>query len=133
MKFIGIFILSFFVTLTGCMTNATKTEELNRTPFTHGNVQINLVKDVTTQSEVLEVFGPPNVATINSDGLEVWSYQKNSQVSKSTQSSGNVNVIIFGGSSSSTGFETTSRTMTLILKFDEDKVLREFNSMSSNF
>jgi hypothetical protein len=40
-------------------------------PFTHGNVQLNLKKNETTQAEVLEKFGPPNIATIDASGNEI--------------------------------------------------------------
>ena len=60
-----------------CATTETiNTAETKPSPFTHGNVQLTLKKGITTQAEVLESFGPPNIATIDKDGNEVWTYQK---------------------------------------------------------
>jgi len=102
-------------------------------PFTHGNVQLTLKNGVTTQAEVLEKFGAPNVATIDSEGNEVWTYQKNATVSKANVNSAYGTVILFGGSSTSSGFEQSSRTMTMILKFDASKKIIDFRSMTTSF
>lgn len=102
-------------------------------PYTHGNVQLTLRNGVTDQSDVLNSFGPPNVATIDSSGNEVWTYQKNATVTKATESSAYGTVILFGGSSSTSGFEQSSRTMTLIIKFDKSKKVIDFRSMTTNF
>jgi hypothetical protein len=121
-------------TLVGCASNPPSTESTApNSPFTHGNVQLTLKKGVTTQAEVLEAFGAPNVATVDSAGNEVWTYQKNATVSKSNESSAYGTIILFGGSSSSSGFEQSSKTMTLIIKFDESRKVLDFKSMTTNF
>ena len=121
-------------TLAGCATNATNMESTApNSPFTHGNVQLTLKNGVTTQAEVLEKFGAPNVATIDSEGNEVWTYQKNATVSKANVNSAYGTVILFGGSSTSSGFEQSSRTMTMILKFDASKKIIDFRSMTTSF
>lgn len=121
-------------TLVGCASNPPSTENTApNSPFTHGNVQLTLKKGVTTQAEVLETFGAPNVATVDADGNEIWTYQKNATVSKTNENSAYGTVILFGGRSSSSGFEQSSRTMTLILKFDASKKVIDFKSMTTSF
>lgn len=122
-------------TLAGCASNPASTTENTapNSPFTHGNVQLTLKNGVTTQADVLEKFGAPNIATVDSSGNEVWTYQKNATVSKSNESSAYGTVVLFGGSSSSSGFEQSSRTMTMILKFDESKKVIDFKSMTTSF
>jgi hypothetical protein len=121
-------------TLVGCATNATNMEgTAPNSPYTHGNVQLTLKKGVTTQTEVLEKFGAPNMATVDAEGNEVWTYQKNATVSKANANTTYGTVILFGGSSSSSGFEQSSRTMTLIIKFDDSKKISDFRSMTSSF
>lgn len=120
--------------LVGCASPPSSTESTApNSPFTHGNVQLTLKKGVTTQAEVLEKFGAPNVATVDSTGNEVWTYQKNATVSRTNENSAYGTVVLFGGSSSSSGFEQSSRTMTLILKFDDSKRVIDFKSMSTSF
>lgn len=101
----------------------------NPSNLTHGGVQLYLKKGQTTQTEVLEKFGAPNIATVDGEGHEVWTYQKHATVSN--ESSGYATIILLGKSSS--GFEQSSRTMTLIIKFNDKKIVSDFNSMYSSF
>jgi len=102
-------------------------------PFTHGNAQLKLVKGETTQAEVLEVFGAPNVATIDGGGREVWTYQKHATVSSASSSSSYWTVVLLGGEQLRGQAERSSRSMTLILKFDETDTLYDFRSRSTSF
>ena len=63
-------------------------------------------------------------------------------MSQSSSRSGLWNILLFPGArgaggalgaSSSTGFETSSRMITLIIKFDADDVVADFNSRSATF
>lgn len=129
-------ILTFMalLSLVGCTTSPFPMEDIvPNSPFTHGNVQLTLKKGVTSQSNVLEAFGAPNVATIDSEGNEVWTYQKNATVATSRDSSVYGTVIFAGGRVSTSGFEQSSRTMTLILKFDATKKVIDFKSMTTSF
>lgn len=101
--------------------------------LTHGNVQMNLKVGETTQTEVLEVFGAPNITSIDGSGREVWTYQRHATVSQSSSRGGYWTIVLAGGGGTASGSETTSRTMTLIIKFDESKVVSDFNSRTSNF
>ena len=64
-------------TLVGCaLPQSSMGSTAPNSPFTHGNVQLTLKNGVTTQTEVLETFGAPNVATVDSDGNEVWTTRR---------------------------------------------------------
>ena len=115
----------------GCSSDAPK--DTGPSPFTHGNVQLNLRTNETTQAEILEKFGPPNIATIDSSGHEIWTYQKQATVAKSTEQGGYFTIILLGGSMGSSGFEQSQRTMTLIIKFGTDKKVSDFKSMTTSF
>lgn len=101
--------------------------------LTQGNIQLNLVVGTTTKAEVLETFGAPNVTTRDGSGRETWSYQRAGQVGRSSSQSTYGTVIFFGGETSSSGFESSSRMVTLIIKFDENDVVSDFRSRTSNF
>ena len=58
--------------LAGCVIPPSATPTDAKNALTTGQVQITLKKDVTTQTEVVEVFGAPNLVTLNSEGVEVW-------------------------------------------------------------
>ena len=112
---------------------------------THGNVQLHLVVEETTQYEVIEVFGAPNITTIDGSGQEVWVFRRHATVASSESKSGGFMIGIFGGgggvgagggagfNKSKTGFEQSSRSMTLVIKFDKAKVVSDFSSRSSSF
>jgi len=126
-------ILAVIILNTSCATTPVGTSETKNSPFTHGNVQLSIKKGITTQAEVLEKFGAPNIATIDGSGHEVWTYQKYATVSTSNISGVYATVIVAGVTTSSSGFEQSSKTMTLILKFNESKTVIDFKSMTTNF
>ena len=123
------------LTVAGCVVNETQTRPVavRNSELTHGNVQMNLRLGETTQADVLDIFGPPNVATVDGSGREVWSWQKHATVTQSSSAKDYFTVVLFGGSRSASGFEQTQRTMTLIVKFDAHKVVADFSSRSSEF
>ena len=120
----------------GCVNQQSVGQPIANSNLTAGQVSLTLKKNVTTQAEVVETFGAPNIVTSNGDGEEVWTYQKNATVSSGSSSSGYATIILAGTSSSNSGFEQSSRTMTLIIKFREVKgvkIVSDFSSRSSSF
>jgi outer membrane protein assembly factor BamE (lipoprotein component of BamABCDE complex) len=101
--------------------------------MTQGNVQMNLSVGKTTKTEVLEVFGAPNITTRDGSGQEVWSYQRHATVSQSSSSSSFFTILLAGTGSSASGFSQTTRTMTLIIKFNPSDVVSDFRSRTSDF
>lgn len=119
--------------LTGCSSPPTKQPEKDR--LTTGQVQLTLRANQTTQTEVLEAFGAPNLVSTNSQGEEVWTYQRNAiAVSTNVQdiyAPAYAHVFSYKGHA-----EQSNRTMTLIIKFKEidgQKRVSSFNSRSSSF
>lgn len=120
------------LTLAGCASDPQPVTTRN-SELTHGNVQMKIEKGVTTQTEILETFGAPNITTIDGSGNEVWTYQRSATVAQASSNSDYWTVILGGASSSAAGFEQSSRMITLIIKFGEDHVVSDFRSRSSNF
>ena len=87
----------------------------------------------TTQTQVIEAFGAPNITSIDGSGQEVWTYQRHATVAQSSSSSNYWTIILVGGDSHAAGFEQTQRTMTLIIKFGANKVVSDFRSRYSEF
>ncbi len=94
---------------------------------------MNLVVGKTTKAEVLENFGAPNITTRDGSGREVWTYQRAAQVTQSSSQSSFWTIILGGGSSNATGFESSSQMVTLIIKFDGNDIVADFRSRTSNF
>ena len=127
-----LFAFIFSILLTGCVTAPEPLTKKN-SELTQGMVQMNLEVGKTTKADVLETFGAPNITTRDSSGNEVWTYQRQAQVSQSSSSSGFIFVIVAGKSAEASGFETSSKMMTLIIKFDGNDVVTDFKSRESNF
>ena len=118
------FILVCFF-LMGCEANQT-TQKSN---LTAGMAKQKIIKGVTTQNELLEVFGAPNIITQNKSGSEVWTYDKVS-IDKSFEE-GYWNVIVGGASGGQSS--TTSKTFTLMIEFDANNVVKDFSYRASSF
>ena len=131
MKIILVLITSFLL-LTACVTAPEPLTKKN-SELTQGMVQMNLEVGKTNKAEVLNTFGGPNITTRDSSGNEVWTYQRAAQVSQSSSQSGYWTIIIAGKSGSAAGFETSSRMITLIIKFDQNDIVTDFKSRESNF
>lgn len=126
-------VMGLGIVIVGCAT-ADKDRNSN---FTHGNVQRVLKKGITTQQQVIEVFGAPNITTTDADNNEVWTYQKHSVGGESLDAGGGVIGVVPGavgvGGTSGSSYSQSSKTMTLIIKFDEKNIVRDFQSMYSSF
>ena len=134
MKSLIVLLLSLL--LAACVGTTPVGEPMSKSNLTSGQVSLTLKKNITTQTEVVETFGAPNLVTQNADGEEVWTYQKNATVSNAASNSSYATIILLGGSSKSSGFEQSSRTMTLIIKFKDIKGVKtvvDFSSRSSSF
>lgn len=113
--------------------------------LTHGMAQMTLHIGTTTQTEVLEAFGAPNITTLDGQGQEVWVYDRQATVTSSGSSGFSIGMLLGAGGNDvagggGLGFGTTKnkatqtqRTMTLIIKFGADKKVSDFKSRSSSF
>ena len=118
-------------------------EESNK--LTHGMVQMTLQVGQTTQLEVLEAFGGPNITTIDGSGNEVWIYDRHATVSSSKASNFSIGMLVgaagggvaggggLGFGKSKAKAEQSTRAMTLIIKFDSTKKVVDFKSRTSSF
>lgn len=121
--------------LSGCLSMPERPEPVTdrNSQLTQGNVQLSIQVGTTTKAQVLESFGSPNITTRDGSGREVWTYQRSAQVSQSSSKEGYWTIFLAGRNSSSSGFESSSRMITLIIKFDGNDIVTDFNSRTSNF
>jgi hypothetical protein len=113
--------------------------------LTHGMAQMTLHVGQTTQMEVLDTFGAPNITTLDATGQEVWVYDRQATVTTSGSSGFSIGMLVgaggggvagggglgFGKSKSKT--TQTQRTMILVIKFDATKRVVDFKSRSSSY
>jgi outer membrane protein assembly factor BamE (lipoprotein component of BamABCDE complex) len=126
--------------MSGCIPLPTKPVTTRNSELTHGNVQLKVRIGETTQAQVLEVFGAPNITTIDSSRQEVWTYQRAATVEQSERTRGFWTILLTGGaaaiagqSQETSGLEQTQRMMTLIIRFSDQNVVTDFRSRASEF
>jgi len=134
---IALFVVTFSAATMAPLTAASAKEPQDSSnTLTQGMVQMTLRVGTTTQTEVLETFGAPNLTTLDATGQEVWVYDRQATVSSSGSSGFSIGMLLGGGGSgvggggglgfgsSKTKSTQTQRSMTLIIKFDADKRVR---------
>ena len=134
MNKIGYLFLSFLF-LSGCSTagshlNSVKSDAADR--VTVGKVQRE-IRIGMPSAQVIEVLGSPNIVSTDENRLEVWVYDKIATDVSYSNSEGGVWLILgtVGGNSGATS--TSQRTLTIVIKFDADKKVRDFAYHSSSF
>jgi len=122
------------MSLSACATPTPGPVDQRNSALTSGNVSMNLVVGQTSQADVLEKFGAPNIVTLDGQRNEVWSYQRHATVTQSSGASSYWTIVLFGGGQYAEGLQQTQRTITLIIKFDpKTKVVSDFASRTSDF
>ena len=102
-----------------------KQAEIQEDRLTVGRVQ-GEVKVGMSAAQVAELLGSPNIVTTDDKRREVWIYDKVSTDRVDTASSSYAGLIILGTNSSDRSSSQRQRTLTIIIKYDEDKKVRDF-------
>ena len=147
--------------LSGCLTpppqktaaeHAGELSSAQDRKMTLGVVQSSIHEGMP-QSEVAAALGSPNIVTTDADGTEVWIYDKiatetsrsASERSQKTSIGAGVGagvlgaIVGVGGTSSAGGSDSagaisqTQRTLTVVIKFDEKKLVKSVKYQSSSF
>lgn len=105
-------------------------ENLDR--VTVGKVQKG-VKIGMSNADVISVLGSPNIVTTDDQRRESWVYDKIATTASYSRSEGGV-FLLLGGVGGGSGAATTSqRSLTIVIKFDENQKVRDFAYHSSSF
>src|SRR5688500_7668571 len=114
--------------------------------LSYGTVTATVKKNQTTQSDLINLFGGPNISTTDKDGTETWVYERTASTSDSASTAdqkqfaaffgagGTIgNAAIGGGASGSAAKQndqrrtvTTVRTLTVVVKFNPDKTVKDY-------
>lgn len=123
------------VALSACMSASQHRAAVNDSQtdkLTVGTVQ-GQIRTGMSGAEVAEVLGSPNVVTTDEQRREVWIYDKVSTETAYSTSDSYGTILILGASQNSGAVSTTQKTLTVIIKFDEAKKVRDFAYHSSQF
>ncbi len=124
-------ILSFSLMLTSC-AGKMQNDSLKDDKITVAKAQKE-IKIGMSSSDVIEILGSPNIITTDSNRRETWVYDKISTQITSSNSSLGTWLLVFGASGSKTTSTSSQRTLTIIIKFDEKGLVRDFSYRTSSF
>lgn len=111
---------------------------------TVGTVQKE-IKVGMSAADVAQALGSPNIVTTDDERREVWIYDKIATDTAYSSSSGGISALILGfgggaagggglgGSASSGASSQSQRTLTVVIKFDNDHKVRDFAYHTSRF
>ena len=100
----------------------------NSNDLTLGAVQSKIYKG-QSQAEVMDVLGSPNIVTKDTQGREVWTYDRIS--SDKNSESGGFWFLFFGKSNASS--RSSSKSLTVIITFDDKKNILDFTYQSLKY
>ena len=139
------------VLIAGCMSAAEHSQSLHSAAdrdFTLGTVQKRISKGMS-QTDVAEALGSPNIVTKDRFGDESWVYDKIATEVSYSRDSGGVgglagaggtpgDTLILGGLTgsykrSAGAAASTQRTLTVVIKFDQQGRVKDFSYHSSKF
>ena len=147
-----LFVTLIAMILGGCISaqqHASDVQEgLQGDRLTVGTVQRE-IKQGMSGAEVAQVLGSPNIVSTDEEGREVWIYDKIATDTVYSDSSGGISSLILGGGPvgagamgggiggssrySSGAASKSQRTLTIVIKFGEDRKVRDFAYHSSRF
>jgi len=83
-------------------------------------------------ADVVSALGSPNMVTTDDKRRETWVYDKVATERVSSSSGGGLWFFLYGNRSASAA-STTQRTLTIIIKFDEQGLVRDYAYRQSSF
>ena len=148
-KKLAVLTLGMFFCLSGC----TAQHHLDAVRDDTDKISVGTVqKEISvgmSGADVVAALGSPNMVTTDGQRRETWVYDKiaTERVYSSSSagggagagaagagnSAGSVLGLVFGGSSRAGASSTSQRTLTIIIKFDEQNRVRDFSYRQSSF
>lgn len=133
--------------LSGCMSAAQHRQDVQDDSGERigvGTVQKE-VRVGMSGAEVAAALGSPNIVSTDEQRREVWIYDKFATEASYSNSSGGIQSLLLGigssiaggagvrGNRSAGASSTSQRTLTVIIKFDENALVRDFAYHTSRF
>jgi len=122
----------------GCMSAAEHQQSLPSTQERETTVGIvqREIRVGMSGAEVAEALGSPNIVTQDSAGDETWIYDKIASEASYSKDSGGTGLIISllaGYNREAGAASTTQRTLTVVIKYGKDKLVKSFSYHASKF
>jgi outer membrane protein assembly factor BamE (lipoprotein component of BamABCDE complex) len=91
------------------------------------------IKVGMSSSDVVEILGAPNMVTTDDERRETWVYDKVSTEVSSSKSQSGVWLLIAGAGQSGSRTSQNQKTLTIVIKFDQNNKVRDFAYRTSTF
>lgn len=131
-KYLALILTALF--LVGCKTASEHRRDIRDDTgdkVTVGKVQAEIKKGMSG-AEVIAILGSPNIVTTDEEIRENWVYDKFATEGVYSTSTGGLS-ILFLGERPVGAVSKTQRTLTIVIKFDKNKKVRDFAYHSSSF
>lgn len=119
------------LTLSACAGNKSADTSKDK-ELTVGLVQKDIRKGMSG-AEVAEALGSPNIVTKDSDDTETWVYDKIASEASYSKKGSFWTLILIGGSRESGSYKSSQRTLTVVIKFDDNSKVKSVSYHSSKF
>lgn len=137
------FLYSIFITaltttslcISGCMSASEHAAALHSShdrDLTVGIVQRE-IRYGMSQSDVATALGSPNIVTREDNGNETWIYDKIATEASRSADSGGWWIILAGSNKEAGASASTQRTLTIVIKFDQQRHVANFTYHSTKF
>jgi outer membrane protein assembly factor BamE (lipoprotein component of BamABCDE complex) len=121
------------LSLGGCVSASKHAEQVQN----NGNISVGVVqKEIKvgmSGADVIQALGSPNIVSTDEKRREVWVYDKVATDTVHSSSSGWVFAVLAGGQSHSGATSRSQRTLTIVIKFDDQDLVRDFAYHTSKF
>src|SRR6478752_1784632 len=117
------------LSLTGCMTGAAHradVEDQTTDRLSVGTVQRE-IRVGMSGADVATVLGAPNIVTTDERRRETWVYDRKSTERAVSSSGAYGTLLLVGGGGSAGASQTTQRTLTVVIRFDDGGHVRDFS------
>lgn len=136
LRSITILIFGFSI-LVGCQSASEHAADVRKAREVDEKVSVGTVqreiKVGMSSADVVSVLGSPNMVTTDSKRRENWVYDKISTERVVSQTNSQGNLLIISGGTLAGASSTSQRTLTIIIKYDENSMVRDFSYRYSSF
>lgn len=132
MKYKNILSAIAFATIPFVSSCSTNNYSLHEEQMTVAKAQTE-IKIGMPSSAVVEALGSPNMITTDTERRETWVYDKVSTNVQSSSSSNGVWLLLFTTKGKESQTSSNQRTLTIIVKFDKNGLVRDFAYRTSTF
>lgn len=121
------------LSLGGCVSASKHADQVQN----NGNISVGVVqKEIKvgmSGAGVIQALGSPNIVSTDEKRREVWVYDKVATDTVDSSSSGWVFAVLAAGEYRSGASSRSQKTLTIIIKFDEQNLVRDFAYHTSKF